>query len=100
MTVHELPPEEIAKLREKAKPVIAKYTKDIGEELVTEVYAEIEKVRAAKVSRSAPGGAEAALHHHCAACRERLARGKCEHASPRLTRRRVFCIAARPLLRL
>ena len=34
MTIHELPPEEIAKLREKAKPVIAKYTKELGEEFV------------------------------------------------------------------
>ena len=46
MTVHELPPEEIAKLREKAKPVIEKYKKDLGEEFVTELYAEVEKVRA------------------------------------------------------
>ena len=46
MTVHELPPEEIAKLREKAKPVIAKYSKDIGEPLLKEAYAEVEKVRA------------------------------------------------------
>jgi tripartite ATP-independent transporter DctP family solute receptor len=46
MIVHELPPEEIAKLREKAKPVIEKYKKDLGEEFVTELYAEVEKVRA------------------------------------------------------
>ena len=46
MTVHELPPEEIAKLREKANPVIAKYAKDIGEPLLKEAYAEVEKVRA------------------------------------------------------
>jgi tripartite ATP-independent transporter DctP family solute receptor len=45
MTVHELPPEEIAKLREKAKPVVAKYTKELGEEFVGELYAEVEKVR-------------------------------------------------------
>jgi TRAP-type transport system periplasmic protein len=48
MTIHELPPEETAKLRDKAKPVIAKYTKDLGEEFVTELYAEIEKVRGKK----------------------------------------------------
>ncbi len=48
MVVHELPPEEIAKMREKAKPVIAKYTKDIGEPLLQEAYAEVEKVRAMK----------------------------------------------------
>jgi tripartite ATP-independent transporter DctP family solute receptor len=45
MNVHELPPEEIAKLREKAKPVVAKYTKELGEEFVNELYAEVEKVR-------------------------------------------------------
>jgi tripartite ATP-independent transporter DctP family solute receptor len=48
MTIHELPPEETAKLRDKAKPVIAKYTKDLGEEFVAELYAEIEKVRGKK----------------------------------------------------
>jgi tripartite ATP-independent transporter DctP family solute receptor len=48
MNVHELPPEEIAKLREKAQPVIEKYKKDLGEEFVTELYAEVEKVRGKK----------------------------------------------------
>ncbi len=48
MQVHELAPEEIAKMRERAKPVIAKFTKDIGEPLLKEAYAEVEKVRAAK----------------------------------------------------
>ncbi len=48
MTVHELPATEIAKLRERAQPVIAKYTKEIGEPLVQEVRAQIEKVRAGK----------------------------------------------------
>ena len=46
MIVNELPAEELAKLGEIAKPVIAKYSKDIGEELVKDLYAEIEKVRA------------------------------------------------------
>jgi TRAP-type C4-dicarboxylate transport system substrate-binding protein len=46
MEVTELPPEEIAKLKEKAKPVIEKYTQDIGPEFVAELMAEIEKVRA------------------------------------------------------
>jgi TRAP-type transport system periplasmic protein len=45
MQVTELPPEEIAKMREKTKPVIDKYTKEVGEELVKEVQAEIAKVR-------------------------------------------------------
>ena len=45
MKVNGLPPEEIAKLREKAGPVVEKFRKDIGEELVTELFAEIDKVR-------------------------------------------------------
>jgi TRAP-type C4-dicarboxylate transport system substrate-binding protein len=46
MEVGELPPEEIAKLKEKAQPVIAKYTADVGPEFVAELMAELEKVRA------------------------------------------------------
>ena len=45
MEVVELPPEEIAKLREKAKPVIEKYTAEVGPDLVAELYAEVAKVR-------------------------------------------------------
>lgn len=48
MTVHELPAEEVAKLRERSKPVFDKFAKEIGEPLVKEVVAEVEKVRAAK----------------------------------------------------
>jgi tripartite ATP-independent transporter DctP family solute receptor len=48
MTVYELPPAEIAKLRDAAKPVIAKHTKTVGEEIVAEVNAELVKLRAAK----------------------------------------------------
>jgi TRAP-type transport system periplasmic protein len=48
MTVYELPPAEIAKLREVAKPVIAKHTKTVGEDIVAEVNAELAKLRAAK----------------------------------------------------
>ncbi|MDP4301441.1 TRAP transporter substrate-binding protein [Leptothrix discophora] len=47
MTVHELPPAEIAKLRERAQPVIDKYTRDLGP-IVQETYAAVEKVRAGK----------------------------------------------------
>lgn len=43
--VNEVPPQEIAKMKEKAKPVIDKYTKEIGEGLVKEVYNAIEQVR-------------------------------------------------------
>lgn len=45
MTVTELPPAEMAKLREKVKPVIDKYTASVGEATVKELVAEIEKVR-------------------------------------------------------
>ncbi|BAL27356.1 TRAP transporter substrate-binding protein [Azoarcus sp. KH32C] len=48
LQVTELPPEEMAKMREKVKPVIEKYTKEIGEPFVKDVYAEIAKVRGAK----------------------------------------------------
>jgi tripartite ATP-independent transporter DctP family solute receptor len=45
MKIHELPPAEVAKLREKAQPVIQKHTKTVGEELVAEVNAELAKLR-------------------------------------------------------
>jgi tripartite ATP-independent transporter DctP family solute receptor len=48
MTVHELSAAEVAKLRERAQPVIAKYTKEIGEPLVQEVRAQVAQVRASK----------------------------------------------------
>ena len=45
MTVTSLPPAEVAKLREKMKPVIAKFTGNVGEPLVNEVNAELAKLR-------------------------------------------------------
>jgi len=45
MTVTELPPAEMAKLREKVKPVIEKYTASVGDATVKELMAEIAKVR-------------------------------------------------------
>ncbi|NVM90383.1 tripartite ATP-independent transporter DctP family solute receptor [Variovorax sp. SG517] len=45
MTVSELPPEEMAKLRAKVKPVIDKYSASVGEATVKELMAEIEKAR-------------------------------------------------------
>lgn len=48
MQVTELSAEELARWREKTKPVIDKYTKEVGEDLVKELYAEIEKVRAGR----------------------------------------------------
>lgn len=47
MTVFELPPEEIAKLRERSKPVIEKYTAELGP-IVGEMYGAVDKVRKAK----------------------------------------------------
>jgi len=47
MTVIELAPEENAKLRERAKPVIDKYTKELGP-IVQEMLAAVDKARAAK----------------------------------------------------
>jgi TRAP-type C4-dicarboxylate transport system substrate-binding protein len=48
MTIHDLPQGEIAKLQEKAQPVVEKYKKDLGEEFVAELYAEVGKVRTTK----------------------------------------------------
>lgn len=45
MTVSELPPEEMAKLRAKVRPVIDKYSASVGEATVKELMAEIEKAR-------------------------------------------------------
>ncbi|MDM0019528.1 TRAP transporter substrate-binding protein [Variovorax saccharolyticus] len=45
MTVTELPPAEIAKLREKVKPVIDKHTAAVGDATVKELMAEIAKAR-------------------------------------------------------
>ena len=45
MQVTELPPAEVAKLREKMKPVIAKHTASVGEATVNAIMAELEKAR-------------------------------------------------------
>jgi tripartite ATP-independent transporter DctP family solute receptor len=45
MTVTALAPAEVARLREKMKPVIAKYTATVGEAMVNEVNAELAKIR-------------------------------------------------------
>jgi tripartite ATP-independent transporter DctP family solute receptor len=45
MTVTQFSPAEVAKLREKMKPVIAKYTASVGEATVNEVLAELAKMR-------------------------------------------------------
>ena len=48
LQITELSPQELAKMRDKAKPVTDKYSKQIGEALVNEVNAEIQKVRGKK----------------------------------------------------
>lgn len=48
MTVTEISDTERERMREKAKPVTAKYEKELGDALVKELYAEIEKVRGQK----------------------------------------------------
>lgn len=45
MQVTELPPAEIAKLRDKMKPVIAKHSATVGEATVSAVMAELDKLR-------------------------------------------------------
>jgi TRAP-type transport system periplasmic protein len=45
MQINDIAPAERERMKEKAKPVIDKYSKDIGEPLVKEVYAEIDKAR-------------------------------------------------------
>jgi tripartite ATP-independent transporter DctP family solute receptor len=48
MTVTEIPPEEIERMRAAVKDVTDKYTQQVGEDLVKAMYAEIEKVRSRK----------------------------------------------------
>jgi TRAP-type transport system periplasmic protein len=45
VTVSEVPAAELAKIQDKVKPVVARFTAQIGEEFVKEFYAEIEKAR-------------------------------------------------------
>lgn len=45
MEVTQIPPAEMAKIRAKVKPVVDKYTAEVGADLVKQLYAEIDKVR-------------------------------------------------------
>ena len=45
MTVTQFPPAEVAKLREKMKPVVAQFSASVGEATVNEVMAELAKMR-------------------------------------------------------
>lgn len=48
MQINDIAPEEIARMREKAQPVIAKYSEQVGQDLVKEFYAELDKARQQK----------------------------------------------------
>ncbi len=48
ITVSDFPPASVAQMRERLKPVIAKFSKEVGEAIVSETMAEIEKVRSRK----------------------------------------------------
>ena len=48
MIVTDFPPQSVAQMRERLKPVVEKFSKDAGEATVKEMLAEIEKVRARK----------------------------------------------------
>ncbi len=48
LLVNEISPEERARMRDKVKPVIEKYTAVVGADLVKQAYAEIERVRQQK----------------------------------------------------
>jgi TRAP-type transport system periplasmic protein len=48
MQVTEIAPAELARLRDKVKPVSEKFSKDLDQAVVKELYAEIEKARGPK----------------------------------------------------
>ena len=48
MQVNELSPQEVARIREKLQPVVAKYAPQFGDPLVNEINAELAKLRGAK----------------------------------------------------
>ncbi len=48
MLVNDIAPQELERMREKVKPVIEKYSAQVGQPLVSEFYAELEKARKAK----------------------------------------------------
>lgn len=48
MQINDISPQEIARMRDKVKPVVDKYSSQIGEPLVKEFYAELDKARKQK----------------------------------------------------
>ena len=53
MLINELPAADRAKIKEKAQPVVDKYTRQIGEPLVNELYAAVDKARASAAAPAA-----------------------------------------------
>jgi TRAP-type C4-dicarboxylate transport system substrate-binding protein len=45
MVFSDIPPDEMTKMRDNVKPVVEKYVKDLGEDLISQAHAEIEKVK-------------------------------------------------------
>jgi TRAP-type transport system periplasmic protein len=45
MIVHEIAPEEVTKMRQALQPVIDKYTRDVGSDLVSQTYTELDRIR-------------------------------------------------------
>ncbi len=45
MQVTELSPADLDKMREMVKPVVEKYTQEVGEDTIKSMYAEIDKIR-------------------------------------------------------
>jgi len=48
MVFNEVAPSEIDRMRQKLKPVVDKYTKEVVEELIKQTYAEIDKPKKQK----------------------------------------------------
>ena len=48
MVFNEIAPEEMSRMRAKVQPVVDKHSKEIGEELVAQAYAAIEKAKQAQ----------------------------------------------------
>jgi len=46
MQINDISSEEIARMRDKVKPVVEKYAAQVGEDLTKQLYDEIKKVRA------------------------------------------------------
>ena len=48
MQVNDLPVADVARMREKAQPVIHKFSKQVGETFVKKAYSELRRIRAHK----------------------------------------------------